>query len=91
MQKERDSLHEFCVYDRVPPEEVPAVWEDEDATVAKSRWVKVRKADGRTKCRLVAQQLNDGSKMDVYAATASSVSARILVALAAARRRRGEK
>eukprot|EP00972_Heterocapsa_arctica_P052962 7798190-Heterocapsa_arctica.AAC.1 len=29
--------------------------------------------------------------MDVYAATASSVSARVLIALAAARRRRGEK
>eukprot|EP00972_Heterocapsa_arctica_P085613 12618402-Heterocapsa_arctica.AAC.1 len=33
MQKERDSFDEFGVYDRVPPEEVPAVWEDEDAIV----------------------------------------------------------
>eukprot|EP00972_Heterocapsa_arctica_P043323 6391992-Heterocapsa_arctica.AAC.1 len=71
MQKERDSLDEFCVYDRVPQERVPAVWADEDATVVKSRWVKVRTTDGRIKCRLVAQQLNDGSKMEVYAATAS--------------------
>eukprot|EP00972_Heterocapsa_arctica_P082026 12089718-Heterocapsa_arctica.AAC.1 len=36
MQKERDSLREFCVYERASPEEVPAVWEDEDATVVKS-------------------------------------------------------
>eukprot|EP00972_Heterocapsa_arctica_P014872 2190723-Heterocapsa_arctica.AAC.1 len=35
-QKERDSFDEFCVYNRVPPEEVPAVWADEDATVVKS-------------------------------------------------------
>eukprot|EP00972_Heterocapsa_arctica_P017892 2644469-Heterocapsa_arctica.AAC.1 len=77
----------------MPQEQVPAVWADEDAnaTVVKSRWVKVRKTDGRIKCRLVAHQLNDGSKMDVYAATASSVGARTLLALAAARRRRGEE
>eukprot|EP00972_Heterocapsa_arctica_P110378 16251119-Heterocapsa_arctica.AAC.1 len=90
MEKERSSLREFCVYDRVPAEEVPAVWEDADATVVRSRWVKVLKADGRTKCRLVAQQINDGSKMDVYAATASSISARTLLVLAAARRRRNQ-
>eukprot|EP00972_Heterocapsa_arctica_P015740 2319786-Heterocapsa_arctica.AAC.1 len=36
MQKERDSIKEFCVYDRVPQEQVPAVWADEDATVVKS-------------------------------------------------------
>eukprot|EP00972_Heterocapsa_arctica_P064155 9467638-Heterocapsa_arctica.AAC.1 len=40
MKKERSSLREFCVYDRAPAKGVPAVWEDADATVVRSRWVK---------------------------------------------------
>eukprot|EP00972_Heterocapsa_arctica_P087319 12877151-Heterocapsa_arctica.AAC.1 len=82
MQKERDSLGEFQTYDRVPQEKVDDIWNDKDATVVKSKWVNIRKPDGRTKCRLVAQHINYGEKMDTYAATASSVGARLLVALA---------
>eukprot|EP00972_Heterocapsa_arctica_P018100 2673605-Heterocapsa_arctica.AAC.1 len=40
MEKERSRLREFCVYDRVPVNKVPAVWDDPDATVVRSRWVK---------------------------------------------------
>eukprot|EP00972_Heterocapsa_arctica_P025522 3756455-Heterocapsa_arctica.AAC.1 len=72
MEKKRSSLSKFCVYDRVPAKDVPVVWEDADATVVRSCWVKVLKADGRTKCRLVAEQINNGSNMDVYAAMVSS-------------------
>eukprot|EP00972_Heterocapsa_arctica_P089248 13161937-Heterocapsa_arctica.AAC.1 len=52
MEKERASLREFGVYDRVPAAQAQAVCEDPDATVVRSRRVKMLKADGRTKCRL---------------------------------------
>eukprot|EP00972_Heterocapsa_arctica_P059139 8720340-Heterocapsa_arctica.AAC.1 len=86
-----DSLNEFQTYDHVPEEEAAHVWADKSATVVKSRWVRIKKADGRTKCRLVAQQINYGEKMDTYAATASSAGARLLLALAAHPRGRGER
>eukprot|EP00972_Heterocapsa_arctica_P101998 15028817-Heterocapsa_arctica.AAC.1 len=90
MQKERDSLYEFHTYDRVPEEQTDDIWSDRDATIDKSRWVNIKKADGRTKCILVAQQINYGAKMDTYAATASGVGARLLLAIAGHRRRQGE-
>eukprot|EP00972_Heterocapsa_arctica_P052451 7716607-Heterocapsa_arctica.AAC.1 len=40
MEKERASLREFCVYDRVPAAKALGVWEEPDATVVRSRWVK---------------------------------------------------
>eukprot|EP00972_Heterocapsa_arctica_P053382 7863574-Heterocapsa_arctica.AAC.1 len=40
MEKKIASLREFCVYDRVPAAKALAVWEDPDATVVRSRWVK---------------------------------------------------
>eukprot|EP00972_Heterocapsa_arctica_P078819 11623223-Heterocapsa_arctica.AAC.1 len=39
-EKERASLREFCVYNRVPAAKAQAVWQDPDATVVRSRWVK---------------------------------------------------
>eukprot|EP00972_Heterocapsa_arctica_P065183 9622673-Heterocapsa_arctica.AAC.1 len=45
MEKERASLRECCVYDGVPAAKAAAVWNHPDATVLRSRWVKVLKAD----------------------------------------------
>eukprot|EP00972_Heterocapsa_arctica_P027107 3986847-Heterocapsa_arctica.AAC.1 len=64
MQKERDSLDAFHVFERVPEEQTAEIWADRDATVVRSRWVRIKKPDSRTKCRLVAQQFNRGAAMD---------------------------
>eukprot|EP00972_Heterocapsa_arctica_P081898 12070540-Heterocapsa_arctica.AAC.1 len=76
MQKERDSLNAFDVFDRIPAEQTEEIRRDPDAIIVGSRWVRIKKADGRTKARLVAQQINSGTKMDTYAATASGAGAR---------------
>ena len=87
MKKEMESMANFEVFEKVPEK---IAYDDPNAIIVGSRWVRIRKADGRTKCRLVAQQINHGEKMDTYAATASSVGARLLLAIATERRRRGE-
>ena len=88
MKKEMKSMADFGVFKKVPEKEA---YDNPDAIIVGSRWVRIKKADGRTKCRLVAQQINHGEKMDTYAATASSVGARLLLAIAAERRLRGER
>ena len=87
MDAERASLRAFETYDEVPEDEALA---DAQAEVVSSRWLIIRKASGRIKCRLVAQQLNRGELMDTFAATASGVSARLVMAVAMTRRRQGE-
>eukprot|EP00972_Heterocapsa_arctica_P105920 15602958-Heterocapsa_arctica.AAC.1 len=47
--------------------------------VVKSRWLLGERDGGeRVKARVVAQQLNQGSPLDTYAAAPTSVAARIL-------------
>ena len=78
----------FGVFKKVQENEA---YNNPNAIIVGSRSVRITKADDSTKCRLVAQQIKHGKKMDTYAATASSVGARLLLAVAGERRRRGER
>ena len=88
MKKEMESMASFGVCKKAQENEA---YNNPDAIIVGSRWVRITKADGSAKCRLVAQQINHGEKMDTYAATASSVGAHLLLAIAAERRRRRER
>eukprot|EP00972_Heterocapsa_arctica_P040889 6025982-Heterocapsa_arctica.AAC.1 len=87
MQNERNSLESFKMV-RPADESEKSVLGTE---IVGTRWLLHRKkATGKGKARLVAQQVqycNDG--LDTFAATATSVGARTLVALLADRNRRG--
>ena len=64
---------------------------EEAPTPIGTRWLIHRRATGKVKARLVAQQIkwtNDG--MDTFAATATSAGARLLLAIPAKRNRNGE-
>jgi hypothetical protein len=80
MEKEMTSLAKFEVKTEVP---VCEMEQDEDAVLVPSRWLIHRKATGIVKVRLVAQQVNDGSLQDTFAATPSSVGQRFLLLKAA--------
>ena len=76
MDKEMSSLAKFEVKTDAAVQEME---EDEEAILVPARWLTHRKATGVMKVRLVAQQVNDGSLQDTFAATPSSVGQRLLL------------
>ena len=52
MKKEMESMASLGVFKKVEEKEA---YDNPDAIIVGSRWVRIKKADGRTKCRLVAQ------------------------------------
>jgi hypothetical protein len=96
MNAERASLAKFHVLKVVNDPKSAEVREacgtgEEAPTPIGTRWLLHRKATGKVKARLVAQQIkwtNDG--MDTFAATATSAGARLLLAILMKRNRSGE-
>lgn len=82
MDKEMKSLAKFDVKTDATAQEMK---EDGEAILVPARWLIHRKATGVVKVRLVAQQVNDGSLQDTFAATPSSVGQRRLLLKSAER------
>ena len=75
-------MENFKVKTDVPEEEMSA---DQEGILVPARWLLHRKPTRIVKARLVAQQVNDGSLQDTFAATPSTVGQRLLLMKSAER------
>eukprot|EP00972_Heterocapsa_arctica_P096687 14264541-Heterocapsa_arctica.AAC.1 len=75
MARENSSLAEFDAKDDVPEEQS----REEGALVVNARWLLTDRYERGVKARVVAQEINDGSIQDTYAATPTNIGARVLL------------
>ena len=76
MVKERASFAAQQAYEEKPEEEAAG------QKVISSRWVLVQKTETEVRARLVAREINDGSKQDTFAATPSWVGLMVVIYMA---------
>ena len=83
MQKEMRSMRDFDVFDEVDTKTLP---EETLSKAISTRWVKVRKSDGKVRCRVVVrgytQEVND--RDEVFASTPSLTTLKLLLTLTSA-------
>ena len=83
MQKEMRSMRDFDVFDEV---DTKTLSEETLSKAISTRWVKVRKSDGKVRCRIVVrgytQEVND--RDEVFASTPSLTTLKLLLTLTSA-------